>query len=60
MSNKPKKRWLRIAIGYALLGVASVNCVYGWKPATELEWSMWIGNVLLFIVAHNYTWKHSK
>ena len=60
MSDKPKKRWLRSSIGYILMGIASVNLVYGWKPTTELEWSMWIGNVLLFIVAHGYTWRCSK
>ena len=60
MSDKQKKRWLRSSIGYILMGIASVNCVYGWKPTTELEWSMWAGNLLLFIVSSVYAWKHSK
>ena len=60
MSDRRKKNWIRSSIGYILMGIASVNLVYGWKPTTELEWSMWIGNVLLFIVAHDYTFKRSK
>ena len=60
MSNKPKKRWISSSIGYMLMGIASVNCVFAWKPTTGLEWSMWVGNLLLFIVGSVYTMKHSK
>ena len=59
MAEKRSKKalWLEI-LSYVLLGVSASNCYNGWKPADELDWAMWVGNLLLGLVAVAYIATH--
>ena len=45
-------------ISYILLGISATNCYNGWKPADELDWAMWVGNLLFVLVAVAYIATH--
>lgn len=54
------KRGLRALIGYILMGIATANCYLGWKPEDDREWLMWVGNLILGIVALVYIFNSPK
>ena len=59
MAEKGKTKGVALElISYILLGISATNCYNGWKPADELDWAMWAGNLLLGVVAVAYMVKH--
>lgn len=59
MADKGKAKDVVLEIiAYLLLGLAITNCYKGWMPADELGWAMWVGNLMLGLVAIAYIATH--